>query len=326
MPQMRATMSGTSSYRRPTRNASKKRGGSKMRSCTSRISPLRTVTRNAPSPSTRAIMSTRIVRSPFRCSGVGSIHTSPFAHDGRDRRNAHRADPARLGVSLVPRDPGGPAFPFISEWLDIAVDPPETSYNFDGNELQSVVESPRQGRRVRRKAGSSGPAFGRSEAAVTVSSHARADRAAARARDRSQTGDALCHHHADDPSALTLQTHAVRRQARLNPGQKVDEHREQLAFVDRATPQLKVYAHVFGDGRGGRQARDVVRARIDGPLEGVRIRPVAQGLNPAGRRTGADRDQRPTLLADPRDPAYILRCRDRPFDQADVIGSFLHPA
>src|SRR5277367_2854874 len=61
MPQMRAVMSGASLYARPRKNASKKRGGSKMRSsalCT-RLSRMTTV--SPPSPSTRARLSTLIV-------------------------------------------------------------------------------------------------------------------------------------------------------------------------------------------------------------------------------------------------------------------------
>ena len=54
MPQIRAVMSGASEKARPRRNASKNRGGSKMRSSADSTLPSRTTTLNAPSPSTRA--------------------------------------------------------------------------------------------------------------------------------------------------------------------------------------------------------------------------------------------------------------------------------
>ena len=54
IPQMRAVMSGASMNERPRRKASKKRGGSKIRSSTcSTVSPS-SLTVIAPSPSTRA--------------------------------------------------------------------------------------------------------------------------------------------------------------------------------------------------------------------------------------------------------------------------------
>src|SRR4029453_6901427 len=59
---MRAVMSGASVNARPRRNASKKRGGSYMRSCTSATMPPSMRTYIAPSPSTRASASTLIVR------------------------------------------------------------------------------------------------------------------------------------------------------------------------------------------------------------------------------------------------------------------------
>ena len=62
MPQMRAVMSGTSAIGRPRKSASKNRGASKMRSCTSSTRPSRRWMVSAPSPSTRAMAATRMVR------------------------------------------------------------------------------------------------------------------------------------------------------------------------------------------------------------------------------------------------------------------------
>src|SRR5512132_1731582 len=62
---MRAVMSGASRKERPRRKASKKRGGSYIRSSTSSTEPSRITTRIAPSPSTRARKSVLIVRRPF---------------------------------------------------------------------------------------------------------------------------------------------------------------------------------------------------------------------------------------------------------------------
>src|SRR4051812_48791893 len=61
MPQMRAVISGASLKARPRMNASKKRGGSKMRSSALFTLLSRMVTVSAPSPSTRARFSTLIV-------------------------------------------------------------------------------------------------------------------------------------------------------------------------------------------------------------------------------------------------------------------------
>src|SRR5579859_2085477 len=65
MPQMRATMSGTSWNGRPSSNFSNSRGGSKMRSFRSWTVPPRTVNSSAPSPSTRTSSGTlmRVSRS-----------------------------------------------------------------------------------------------------------------------------------------------------------------------------------------------------------------------------------------------------------------------
>ena len=59
MPQMRATMSGTSWIDRPRKNASKKRGASKIASSAATTSPSFSLSVKAPSPSTRVIRSTR---------------------------------------------------------------------------------------------------------------------------------------------------------------------------------------------------------------------------------------------------------------------------
>ena len=70
MPQMRATMSRTSSGWRPTTSRSKKRGASKMESSALTTSSPRTTTRKRPSPSTRDMESTAKVRSHRTLGGV----------------------------------------------------------------------------------------------------------------------------------------------------------------------------------------------------------------------------------------------------------------
>ena len=61
IPQMREVMSGASVNFRPFRNASKNRGGSKMRSFTSSTTSSLIRMKRAPSPSTRASVSILIV-------------------------------------------------------------------------------------------------------------------------------------------------------------------------------------------------------------------------------------------------------------------------
>ena len=67
MPQIRAVMSGGSVNARPRRNASKNRGGSKMRNRTSASSPSRISTIRPPSPSTRVRASTWKRRARWSC-------------------------------------------------------------------------------------------------------------------------------------------------------------------------------------------------------------------------------------------------------------------
>src|ERR1017187_8766764 len=61
MPQMREAIPAASSQPRPRKNASKKRGGSKILSFTSTTVSPSIFTNRAPSPSTRVSKSTRIV-------------------------------------------------------------------------------------------------------------------------------------------------------------------------------------------------------------------------------------------------------------------------
>src|SRR5512137_529575 len=79
MPQMRAVMSGASVNRRPRRNASNRRGGSKMRNFTSAIRPLRTCTSSPPSPSTRASIGTLMFRVLRSLMGLARVALVLFA-------------------------------------------------------------------------------------------------------------------------------------------------------------------------------------------------------------------------------------------------------
>src|ERR1019366_7880583 len=102
-------MSGTSIWDRPRRNASKKRGGSKIRSSTlSALFPLRRMS-SAPSPSTRASVSTLIVRVlafmtlALLAEGLGvGIEGSEHTHEtsrrnvGREKGSAERRRVRRL--------------------------------------------------------------------------------------------------------------------------------------------------------------------------------------------------------------------------------------
>ena len=67
---------GDLGVRPPRRNASKNRGGSKMRNSTSLTTPSRTTTCMLPSPSTRASEATESVRDPLWVWVIGSLHAS----------------------------------------------------------------------------------------------------------------------------------------------------------------------------------------------------------------------------------------------------------
>ena len=75
------------------------------------------------------------------------------------------------------------------------------------------------------------------------------------------------------------------------------DHLEQLALVDRAAVQLEVDVDVGGDRRRGLERRDVLGRGVDDRHEVLDVGEVAQRLDPARRRAGADRDQPPRRRA-----------------------------
>ncbi len=76
------------------------------------------------------------------------------------------------------------------------------------------------------------------------------------------------------------------------------DHFEQLALVDGASPQLEVDVDVVGDGGGRTEGVEERRGGVHHPQQLVDVAEVAQGLDAAGGRAGADGDQVTALAAD----------------------------
>ena len=112
----------------------------------------------------------------------------------------------------------------------------------------------------------------------------------------------------------------------MNAGQQVRDDPQQLAFVDGAAPQFEIHVHMFRDRRGGLETLDIVWARIHYLLERFDVGPVAQGLNPAGRGAGADREQGLRLLSHEPNAMRVLFCGDRPFNQREIVRAWVHGA
>ena len=124
----------------------------------------------------------------------------------------------------------------------------------------------------------------------------RAERAAAGLGDRAEArADAPCDEDAGDPASLALEADRLVGQLRPAPDGQGGEQLEQLAGGDGAAAQLRVDRHVVGDRRRGRERLDVFGLRVDRRPERVVVGPVAQRLDAAGRRAGADRDQQRRL-------------------------------
>ena len=130
------------------------------------------------------------------------------------------------------------------------------------------------------------------------------------------------HHHADIALELALDADAVRRRHRPASGEKGGDDLEKLTLVDRAAAQLEIDRHVIGDRGRGRERVDIVGPRIDDGRVFLHIREVAQRLDAAGGRAGADGDERARALAHFADALGIVRRGDRAFDQREIVAPF----
>ena len=65
---------------------------------------------------------------------------------------------------------------------------------------------------------------------------------------------------------------------------------------------------------------------VDDPRELVHVGEVAQRLDPAGGRAGADRDERLRGAPDLLDPLGVVRRRDRALDEREVVRPVRHRA
>ena len=129
------------------------------------------------------------------------------------------------------------------------------------------------------------------------------------------------------PCATTTQTvprrlHSVQTLVE-DPGppsvQERRDHLEELALVDQAAAQLEVDGDVGGDRRRGRERRDELRRGVDEAGEVLDVGEVAQRLDPARGRAGADRDERLRHAAHLLDPLRVVRRRHRAFHDREVV-------
>ena len=199
----------------------------------------------------------------------------------------------------------------LLEGFQVSVEEAEHAFHFAGTVAQLCGEPTAQRGDVR--------LLHRSETAVTGAAAGRTQRAAAGLRDRAQTGLAAADQHARHAPPLALDAQAVRGDVRLPAGQQRRNQLQQLVLVHRAAAQLEVDEHVGRDRRGRFQRADKLRAGVDIAGELVDVGPVAQGLNSARGRTGANGDQVFAVPAHALDALLFVGRGDAPFDQADVV-------
>ena len=147
----------------------------------------------------------------------------------------------------------------------------------------------------------------------------RTDGATARLRDRPQAGDAPRDRHAHGAALLALHADRVLR----HPWSTADEHGgdelDELRRVDGAAAKLEVDVHVVGDRRARGERVDEPGRCVDRRQKVVDAAPVAQGLDAAGRRAGAEGDEDAALGTDLVDTLDILGGGDRALDEAEVV-------
>ena len=114
------------------------------------------------------------------------------------------------------------------------------------------------------------------------------------------------------------------RQSRSSAIDKCAEHVEQLMSADRTSAQFEVDFDVIRNGRGCGERRNVFRAGVDTSQVVFMIGPVLQRLNSASRGTGSNRHNCTRNSPHILNPLCIVRCRDRSFNQRDVVRAGFH--
>ena len=126
-------------------------------------------------------------------------------------------------------------------------------------------------------------------------------------------------HDAGDAARLALRAHARRRQSERVAVDERGERLQELATIDRTAPQLEIDRHVGCDRRGRVERADVLRVGVDDRAEAVDVATVAERLDTARGRAGADRDEQVRFPADLVDPLGVVRGGDRPLDERHVV-------
>ena len=129
------------------------------------------------------------------------------------------------------------------------------------------------------------------------------------------------HHHADIAGDLALDTCRMGWGRRLSTGQQRGHDIDELRLGDRTAPQFEIDLHVIGNGRRSRERVDIGRMRVDDGCEFPDIAEIAQGLNAACSRAGADGDE--NLRAPPHilNALRVVRRRHRPLDERHIVDA-----
>ena len=147
-----------------------------------------------------------------------------------------------------------------------------------------------------------------------------AQRPAAGVGGRAEARCAVRHHHADVAAQLALHADAVSGHLGAAVVQEGGEHLDQLALVDGAAPQLEVDGHVRGDRGAVGERGDELGLGVDDREVLLDVGEVAQRLDAAGRRAGADGHQVPGDRPHLPDALDVVRRRHRALDEGQVEG------
>src|SRR5512140_2963849 len=131
----------------------------------------------------------------------------------------------------------------------------------------------------------------RPEASEAAAVEGRAQRVAARLRDGAEARRPVRDHDARRAAPLALETDARGGRHGLAAGEKRAHDLEKLGLRDGAAAQLEVDEDVVSDRCRLAEDLQKLRGRVDGPRVVADVREVAQRLDPARRRAGADRHE-----------------------------------
>src|SRR3989344_322603 len=137
-------------------------------------------------------------------------------------------------------------------------------------------------------------------------------------RDRPEAGKPPRHHDTHGLLPLALQAYLVVFLHRFHTGQQRAHRRQQLAAVERATPEFEVHFHVLRDRGGGSEAADVLGSGVNRGDPFLAVGEIAQRLHAAGRGAGTDGDEKFAVVTDALDALDVLRRGNAPLDEGNI--------